>query len=182
MFPLLDREAFERTVLDEGLSSTLRRNKAWVCLYHSILAIGSQFDNRGSFEPGYGQSWDLFSVALASFADLILQPDSLIALQATAAMSVYALGISSLSVEHIIISEAAKRAQNLASTTFTGRTAQMYYRTFWVVYAIEKMSSFHLGRNSVRLTRFMAHGSWLMAHGLMACGAPLSQLGSRASI
>lgn len=149
VFPFLDQESFKDTALSEDILQTMARSKAWLCLYHSVLAAGSQFDHAGSFEPGTGTAWKLFSVALANFTDLLLQPDSLVSLQAMTAMAVYALNISCLAIERVITCEAARRAQNLATTPLTGRQAHMYQRTFWVLYAIEKMSSFHLGRSSV---------------------------------
>jgi hypothetical protein len=77
-------------------------------------------------------------------------PDSLTMLQALAAMAVYALNISCLSIEHVIISEGARRAQNLASANLSGAAAQTYHRTFWVLYSLEKTCSFYFGRSSVR--------------------------------
>jgi hypothetical protein len=149
VFPFLDRAAFERLAFSGEMGEMLEKNKAWTCLYHSVLALGSQFDNKGSFEPGAGQSWRLFSVALSNFPDLLLQPDSPSTLQAMTSMAVFSLGASCLAFEHVIISEAVRRAQNLAHSTFTGVTAHMYQRAFWVLYAVEKLSSFHLGRSSV---------------------------------
>lgn len=140
---------FEKTAFSNDLETTLANNKQWMCLYHSTLALGSQLDDGGSFEPGAGKSWKIFSVALSNFPDLLLQPDSLATLQAVTSMAVFALGASCLAVEQVITSEAARRAQNLSTVTYTGRTAQMYQRAFWTVYAIEKMSAFNVGRTSV---------------------------------
>lgn len=128
----------------------LAQNKAWSALYHAVLALGCQRDGGGSFEPGTGKAWELFSASLALFPELLAMPDSLTMLQALAAMAVYALNISCLSIEHVIISEGARRAQNLASVTLSGAAAQNYHRTFWVLYSLEKTCSFYFGRSSVR--------------------------------
>lgn len=128
---------------------TLDRNKPWKCLYHTVLALGCQYEHGGSFEPGKGESWGIFSVALAGFSELVLLPDSLITLQAMTAMSVYGLGINAVSIEHVIMSEATRRAQNMSKIAFTGRSAEVYRKTFWVLYYMEKVTSFHIGRSSV---------------------------------
>lgn len=146
IFPFLDRNTFERNSTRNGKTDV---NKSWLCLYHTILALGCQYDDGGSFEPGAGKSWRLFAVALEAFPDLLLQPDSIETLQAMAAMAVYSLGVSCMALEHVIISEAARRAQNLAGASFTGPAALAYQRAFWVLYAIEKLASFHMGRSSV---------------------------------
>lgn len=104
----------------------------------------------GSYEPGSGKSWELFSIALANLADLLLQPDSLLVLQAMTAMALYVQGVSCISINHVITAEAARRAQNLATVNMPSSKAQVsYQRAFWVLYAIEKVSSFHFSRSSV---------------------------------
>ena len=108
---------------------------------------------QGSFEPGKGTAWRLFSMALANLSDLLILPDSLLTLQALTAMVVYGLGVSCLSIERVILSEASRRAQSLASnfgTSTSGSTQSSvtFQRTFWVLYGIEKIMSFHFGRSS----------------------------------
>jgi hypothetical protein len=157
LFPFLDRASFESTVFSSDLEQTLSSRKSFYCLYHTVLALGSQYDHERSFEPGTGRSWALFAVALGTFPDLLLQPDSLFVLQATTAMSIYALGVSCLAVEHVITSEASRRAQSLGSSKLPSRSVEAYKRTFWVLYAVEKMSSFHFGRCSVRFPSQWQH-------------------------
>jgi hypothetical protein len=53
------------------------------------------------------------------------------------------------------MTEAARRAQNLAIVTMTGAAAQTFRRTFWVLYSLEKMSSFFFGRSSVRIVNLL---------------------------
>ncbi|KAG7131946.1 ABC-transporter-regulating transcription factor like protein [Verticillium longisporum] len=69
-------------------------------------------------------------------------------LQAMAAMSIQCSGISCVMMEHVVTSEAARRAQNLSTSNFSGPRAKAYQRTFWCLYAIEKTSSFYFGRSS----------------------------------
>ena len=64
-------------------------------------------------------------------------------------MAVFGMSASCLAIEHVIISEAVRRAQNLANAKLIGKAAEIFQRTFWVLYAIEKTSSFQLGRSSV---------------------------------
>ncbi|KAK6225679.1 hypothetical protein QIS74_01726 [Colletotrichum tabaci] len=146
--PFLDRASFESTVANPNFPSLLEHSKPWTCLYHAVLAIGSQHADGGTFEPGKGESWRLFSVSLGSFSDLLLLPDSLTTLQALTAMSLYALCLCGLSVEPVIMSEAARRAQMMSSHNFTGSAASTYQKAFWSMYIIEKITSFHIGRSS----------------------------------
>ncbi|ETS87908.1 hypothetical protein PFICI_01736 [Pestalotiopsis fici W106-1] len=148
-YPFLDRRAFESLAFSSNLPQSLVQDKAWSALYHSVLALGCQAMGGGSFEAGKGEAWRLFSVSLGLFPDLITLPDSLTVLQAMAAMTIYSLGISCIAIEHVIISEAARRAQNLGSSKLTGDEAINYHKVFWVMYSTEKISSFHFGRNSV---------------------------------
>ncbi|OHF00681.1 hypothetical protein CORC01_03998 [Colletotrichum orchidophilum] len=148
MFPFLDRTTFETTVSSPNFPDLLERSKPWCCLYHSVLALGSQYADGGTFEPGKGESWRLFSVSLSGFSELLLLPDSLTILQALTAMSVFGLGVSGLAVEPVIMSEATRRAQIMSSHSFSGPTAHAYQKSFWILYVIEKIASFHFGRSS----------------------------------
>ncbi|KAH0439637.1 fungal specific transcription factor domain-containing protein [Colletotrichum camelliae] len=148
VFPFLDKGLFEATVNGPNFLTLLERSKPWSCLYHTILALGSQYADGGTFEAGKGESWRLFSVALGGFSDLLLLPDSLTILQALTAMSVYGLGICGLAVEPVIMSEAARRAQIMSTNNFTGTAAVAYQKAFWILYTIEKITSFHFGRSS----------------------------------
>ncbi|CEI67909.1 unnamed protein product [Fusarium venenatum] len=149
LFPYLDRESFDTTIATGNLTSILSNDSAFSALYHSVLALGCLHDGGGSFEPGKGKAWELFSVALPLLPDIQKCGKSLVALQAMTAAAVYALGIPCLSIEEKIITDAARMAQDLAPVLSKGPFAKSFYRVFWVLYAIEKMSSFHFGRNSV---------------------------------
>ncbi|KAH8895218.1 hypothetical protein GQ53DRAFT_714837 [Thozetella sp. PMI_491] len=148
LYPFLDRESFEIATKSPSLPEQLRRDKAWCALYHSVLALGCQFDGGGSFEPGKGQAWKLFRVSMALYQDLLGLPHSLSILQAMTAMTVYASGIACLSIEHVVMSEAVRRAQGLATTVLPDSAQQTYHKTFWVLYSMEKLASFCFGRTS----------------------------------
>ncbi|KAF2493354.1 hypothetical protein BU16DRAFT_528662 [Lophium mytilinum] len=149
LYPFLDQHAFQETLSNPQFSQILHTNKAWSALYHAVLALGSQYNNGGTFEPGQNRAWQLFSVSLALYPDLVILPDSLIALQAVTAMSVFALSVSCIQIEHTMISESARRAQNLNLIKSRASPDSVYNRAFWVVYSLEKMTTFCAGRGSV---------------------------------
>ncbi|KAF5635814.1 hypothetical protein F52700_5126 [Fusarium sp. NRRL 52700] len=148
LFPHLDRETFDSTIASPDLSTILLNNTAFSALYHSVLALGSLHDGGGSFEPGKGKAWELLSVALAKVPDLPKAKDSLVALQAITTVAVYCLGVPCISIEHRIMTEMARMAQDLAPSLCKGPCAKAFCRVFWVVYTIEKIMSFHFGRPS----------------------------------
>ncbi|KAM0284306.1 hypothetical protein ACHAO9_009230 [Fusarium lateritium] len=148
LFPHLDRESFDSTVSSGNLSNILITDTAFSALYYSVLALGCLHDGGGSFEPGKGKAWELFSVALALLPSLQKSPNSLVALQAMTTAAVYSLGIPCLSIEQKIMTETARMAQDLAPILHKGPSARIFCRIFWAIYAIEKTSSFHFGRAS----------------------------------
>lgn len=149
LYPHLNRSTFESTAFSADLPTLLAENKPFSALYHSVLALGCLYDGGGSFEPGKGRAWQLFSISLALFPDLVQSPDSLLILQAMTTIAIYSLGISCLSIEKFVITEATRRAQNLALLNLSSAATQAFRRTFWVLYSLEKMSSFYFGRSSV---------------------------------
>lgn len=136
-------------MLAPTFSQELQHNKAWLALYNAVLALGSQLCGEGSYQPGRGKSWGLFSTSMSVFPDLLSLPDSIIVLQALTAMSIYCLSISCMAIEHVVIQEAARRAQNLRSHKLPESGTISYQRAFWILYSVEKISSFHFGRPSV---------------------------------
>lgn len=138
--------------MKQEFQDMIKTNPSWSALYYSVLALGCQHHGGGAFEPGAGQAWTLFSMALADYPRLLPLPDSLITAQAFAAMAVYTSGISCLSLEHLVMSEAARRVQRLARTNVASKsTATSIHRIFWVLYSMEKLSSLYMGRTSVRI-------------------------------
>ncbi|EXK23866.1 hypothetical protein FOMG_19381 [Fusarium oxysporum f. sp. melonis 26406] len=148
LFPHLDRETFDSTIASPNFSTTLVNDTAFSALYHSVLALGSLHDGGGSFEPGKGKAWELLSVALVKVPDLPKAKNSLVALQAITTVAVYCLGVTCISIEHRIMTEMARMAQDLAPSLCKSPHSKAFYRVFWVVYVIEKIMSFHFGRPS----------------------------------
>ncbi|KAM6512141.1 hypothetical protein FSOLCH5_009859 [Fusarium solani] len=148
LFPHLDRASFESKISSPNLPTILAEEPAFSALYHLVLALGCLHSGGGSFEPGKGKAWKLFSVALPLIPDLEKSNDPLVALQAITTAAVYALGISCLSIEQRIMTQAGRMAQDLGPAIAKGPSAKAFHRIFWVLYCIEKMSSFHFGRSS----------------------------------
>ncbi|KAI1458935.1 hypothetical protein F4805DRAFT_423076 [Annulohypoxylon moriforme] len=148
-YPFLDQSEFEAMAFSPSFPGRIAQNKAMYALYHAVVALGCQAGTGGRFEPGKGRAWQYLSKALAIFPDLFALPDSLDVLQAMTAMTIYSLNISCIAIEHFILSEAARRAQNLGRANLSGKARTSYHRAFWVLYTIEKITNFHFGRNSI---------------------------------
>ncbi|KAF4961926.1 hypothetical protein FSARC_9967 [Fusarium sarcochroum] len=145
VYPFIDRQEFEAQALSPTVTETLTRNPNFSALYHSILALGSQFvsDKRfGSFEPGKGRSWQLFQVALSHMADIILPRESLESVQSLAALTIYALNCSTLQFDDFFISHAARMVVELRYHKSIESEAK-HLRVFWVIYVLEKQEAMH---------------------------------------
>jgi hypothetical protein len=81
LHPFLDRQQFQDQVSSPGLDQLLIDNPAFSALYHAVMALGSQYCQEGSFEPGVGKAWELFQVSLGHMADLIAPRESFESLQ-----------------------------------------------------------------------------------------------------
>jgi hypothetical protein len=81
MYPFLDRQSFEEAAFDTGLSRTLESNAAFSALYHAVLALGCQYRDGGTFDPGKGKAWRFFQVSLGLMADILVPRESLLNLQ-----------------------------------------------------------------------------------------------------
>ncbi|KAH6869509.1 fungal-specific transcription factor domain-containing protein [Thelonectria olida] len=143
MFPFLDKEDFERKAFNPDLSNLLKSCPQFSAVYHAVLALGCQQHGRGSFEPGIGEAWELFLVALSHLEDIRRLEDSLTALQALTAMSIFAMNACYLQVNHTLLAEATRMAIRLryhkSAISERQNTCQ---RTFWVIYQMEKHDSF----------------------------------------
>ncbi|KAI7772379.1 hypothetical protein LZL87_007740 [Fusarium oxysporum] len=148
LFPHLDRETFDSTIANPNFRTILTNDIGFSALYHAVIALGSLHDGGGSFEPGKGKAWELLSVALAHVPNLSRAKNSLVALQAITTVAVYCLGVPCISIEHKIMTEMARMAQDLAPSLCKSPYAKAFYRVFWVVYVVEKTMSFHFGRPS----------------------------------
>ncbi|TKW52184.1 hypothetical protein CTA1_8141 [Colletotrichum tanaceti] len=61
-------------------------------------------------------------------------------------MFLYSLSVAGIALEHILMPEAIRSAQNLADARFLGLAADTYDRTCWVLNSLEKIANFHHGK------------------------------------
>jgi hypothetical protein len=81
IYPFLDRGEFEQKAFSYDLPHHLSSNAAFSALYHTVLALGFQYTEGGSFEAGKGKTWKLYQVALGLLSDILLPRESLVNLQ-----------------------------------------------------------------------------------------------------
>ncbi|KAI0383502.1 hypothetical protein F5Y04DRAFT_26889 [Hypomontagnella monticulosa] len=149
LYPFLDQKEFEGMAFAPNLPERLAQNKALYALYYAVVALGCSTGSGGKYEPGKGRAWQYLTRAFIIFPDLLAFPDSLEVFQAMTALAIYSLNISCLAIEHFILSEAGRRAQNLSRANLRSKARVEYHRAFWVLYTVEKISNFHFGRNSI---------------------------------
>lgn len=68
-------------MIDHDSQESVERDTPFFVLYYAVQAIGSQFCGNGAFEPGNGQSWQLFQTALGRLQELIGSKASLESVQ-----------------------------------------------------------------------------------------------------
>ncbi|KAG5953112.1 hypothetical protein E4U53_006848 [Claviceps sorghi] len=81
VYPFLDRGEFTSRTLSYDDKSSAPEDKTFSALYHSVLALGSQYVDGGTFQPGQGVTWNLFQTALGYVADVIVPKETLENLQ-----------------------------------------------------------------------------------------------------
>lgn len=88
----------------------------------------------------------------------------------TDSQAIFSTTVSAWQFESLMISEAAKMAQNNGYNKATGPNDSICHRTFWVLYTLEKISCFTTGRTSVscHLTKLnkKAYSNEKGSHGL----------------
>ncbi|KAG6036177.1 hypothetical protein E4U41_005754 [Claviceps citrina] len=148
VYPFLDRADFTSRTLSHDDSGSVLEDRVFSALYHSVLALGSQYVDGGTFQPGHGTTWDLFQTALGHVADVIVPKETLENLQALTAMSVFAMNACCLQLEDTLIAEAARMALSLRYHKSANASVSQL-RTFWVVYYMEKQSCFQNRMSSI---------------------------------
>lgn len=81
IYPFLERAEFEQKAFSYDLNHYLSSDAAFSALYHTVLALGAQYTERGSFDAGQGKPWEFYQVALGLFSDILLPRESLVNLQ-----------------------------------------------------------------------------------------------------
>ncbi|KAE8153800.1 fungal-specific transcription factor domain-containing protein [Aspergillus avenaceus] len=151
IYPFIDRQDFERIAFSPSLPRELEGNAPFSALYHTVLALGCQYHDGGTFDPGKGKAWKLFQMSLGLMADILVPRESLLNVQALAAMSIFAMNTCCLQIDEILIMEAARMAQALRYHRAIRRTGNEAFcqRTFWVIYAMEKHLAFRNRESSL---------------------------------
>lgn len=85
--PFLDRKWFEEKAFSPQLSQFLSSSAPFSALYHTVLALGCQYQEGGTFEPGKGKTWKLFQIALGLFPDILVPRESLVNVQVSRLMN-----------------------------------------------------------------------------------------------
>ncbi|KAJ5817409.1 fungal-specific transcription factor domain-containing protein [Penicillium robsamsonii] len=168
MYPFLDRKEFEDKVFGPHRSEILSSSCAFSALYHTVLALGCRYHEGGTFDPGNGRAWKLFQVSLGLVSDILIPREALMSLQALVAMSdvkgvakplsravqsIFAMTISCLQIDEVLLTEAARMAQGLGYHRALGNGDQRHksacHRTFWVIYYMEKHLCFQNQNGSI---------------------------------
>ncbi|CAG8905862.1 unnamed protein product [Penicillium egyptiacum] len=146
IYPFLDRKEFEDKVFAPNRSETMSSSCAFSALYHTVLALGCQYHEGGTFDPGNGRVWKLFQVSLGLVSEILIPREALMSLQALVAMSIFTMNTCCLQIDEILLMEAARMAQGLGYHRALGNGDQRHkstcHRTFWVIYYMEKHMCF----------------------------------------
>ena len=81
MYPLLDRTNFEGSAFSPRLYDLLQESPPFFALYHTVLALGSQYRVGGNFGPGKGVAWTLYQTALGLFSEVLIPQEALVNVQ-----------------------------------------------------------------------------------------------------
>jgi hypothetical protein len=81
IFPFLHQDKFEKLAYAPELSHILTTDAQFTALYHAVLALGSQYHDGGTFDPGKGATWRLFQVSLGLLPELLLPQENLTTVQ-----------------------------------------------------------------------------------------------------
>lgn len=81
IYPILEKGDFEQRVHPSQLQHSLAASVPFFTLYHTVLALGCQYEEGGTFDPGKGMSWKLFQVALGQILEIITPKERLVHVQ-----------------------------------------------------------------------------------------------------
>ncbi|OJJ68239.1 hypothetical protein ASPBRDRAFT_321459 [Aspergillus brasiliensis CBS 101740] len=163
MFGVISRPEFEAR-----LRYHLERNgrpdddPAWYALRNTVYAFGCRVElSKASCATTLVEveerAWQFFQKALSVHTELLYLPTGLMAVQALTAMSYFAEGIGSPSLEYMLCSCAMRLAQSKGLHRGAARDwnvpepEQQHHRNriFWAIYLLEKHISYRSGRSSV---------------------------------
>ncbi|KAF2463578.1 uncharacterized protein BDR25DRAFT_297660 [Lindgomyces ingoldianus] len=148
IYPFLDRSQVESIASGPQLQEKLAIDKAWSALFFGILALGSQYNDGGSFQPTNNVAWKFFSTALAIFLDLLITKASLVSVQAITTLAIFASNVSCMQFEYALVAEGVKKAQMLGYNRLSTPGNDARNRTFWVLFCLEKTMTFTIAKSS----------------------------------
>lgn len=151
IYPFLDRANFESQAFGTGRDQLLKRSTAFCALYHTVLALGCQYQDGGTFNPGKGTAWKLYQVALGLLTDILVPKEALVNTQAIISMAIFAHNSACLQIGNMLTAEAARIVQLLGfnKATCQEENEDACHRTFWVIYILEKTMCFACSKASI---------------------------------
>ncbi|KAH7308924.1 hypothetical protein B0I35DRAFT_440994 [Stachybotrys elegans] len=151
IYAFIDQATFDERASCPQPEASDSTHETWLALYHTVLSLGCMYNDGGSFEPAKGLAWHYFRLAFRHFQDVLICKASLLKAQAMTAMAIFALNYSSLQIETLCISEAARTIMTLGlhKRNLDDRPHQEGRRTFWVVYCLEKEYAFNSSNASL---------------------------------
>lgn len=81
LYPFLDRKEFEEKAFSTSPVQHQQGSPHFSALYHSVLALGCQYQDGGTFDPGKGRPWELYRISLGLLSEILLPKESLVDLQ-----------------------------------------------------------------------------------------------------
>lgn len=81
IYPFLNRSDFESRAFNPNRDQLLKDSTAFCALYHTVLALGCQYQDGGTFDPGKGTAWKLFQVSLGLLTDVLVPKEALMNMQ-----------------------------------------------------------------------------------------------------
>lgn len=81
VYPTLDEDDFRFQASEPRLQGCLLASPPFSALYHAVLALGCQYEEGGTFDPGKGRSWKLFQISLSLIPEVLTPKETLINVQ-----------------------------------------------------------------------------------------------------
>ncbi|KAJ0413181.1 hypothetical protein BJY00DRAFT_306504 [Aspergillus carlsbadensis] len=144
VYPFLDKRVFEQKASSSSFRQLLETDFAFCGLYYAVLALGCQHNGFGSFIPDNNRAWKFFQIALSRLDRILMSPESLASLQAIFAISAFGHNL-----DQTLIAEAGRMALALRyHKSAISEDSALCYRTFWVIYHLEKRYCFQARQTS----------------------------------
>jgi hypothetical protein len=93
VYPFLDKEWFLEMVGSRCSEQTFASNKPFTALFYTVAALGCMCCDGCAFRPGKWLAWELFSLAIGLYADVILSKKPLLSMQVSAPRRMVSQGV-----------------------------------------------------------------------------------------